>query len=151
MMEFAKESIEAAREVCELAGEHFYEVAAFDDEVCRPDMAAYAACEASGALRVYTARDKGRLVGYAIYNVTREHHFGDSIRATQDAIYLMPEYRKGSAGYRFVKWCDEQLRADGVDTVYQYEPMTRRIGSIFQRLGYEAIQVLWARRFCDGR
>lgn len=109
----------------------------------------YNAVSKQGNIRIYTARN-GKLVGYAVFFVSPHRHHKSVIQATQDLIYLAPEARKGMIGMSFLKWCDDRLRDEGVQIVYQYSSMAHDIGQVLSRMGYINTQALWARNLTDG-
>ena len=65
----------------------------------------------------------------------------------QDILFLLPEFRGSTVGFRLVKFCDEQLRAEGVQVVYQHvknaHPM---LGAVLSRVGYEPVETIYAKR-----
>ena len=147
---FAQEELTAnlaIHEIIPLSRDHFEEVDPFPDRTVDVDLTVYENAHKQGMLRIFTARDLGTLVGYAIFIVAKDYHYKDSIRATQDMLYLAPKYRNGFIGVEFIRWCDEQLRAENVATVYQYSAKNPDIGPVFAHLDYTPIQTLWARRF----
>lgn len=76
-----------------------------------PDWKEYARLDAAGVLRIFTARRDGQLIGYFVLLVSRSIHYQDHIFATNDVLFVLPEQRFGSTGYRLVKfvenWCAE--------------------------------------------
>src|SRR5262249_36507397 len=96
---------------------HWKEIAHYPDIPLNPRWDIYRTLGEIGALRGYTFRDAGTLVGYAVFIVTRNIHYGDSLQAVQDVIWLTPALRHQLLGARFIQWCDEQLAAEGVQVV----------------------------------
>jgi GNAT superfamily N-acetyltransferase len=133
-----------------LAEAHLGEVAAFRGIEPRANREQYRRAESAGILRVFTARAGVFLVGYAVFQVAEHPHFTGSVQATQDMVYLAPGVRKGWVGTRFLRWCDEQLREEGVEVVHQFSSMRRDIGPVLARIGYEKTQEVWARRLANG-
>lgn len=131
---------------------HHREVSAHQDLLLRPDYGAYLAAQAAGQLRVYTVRDADtyRLQGYAVHFVRMHPHFSTSLQAAQDVLYLAPEARQGWTGYHFIQWCDAQLQREGVEIVYQHVTPARDFGPLLERLGYEAVDLTYARRLDHG-
>lgn len=145
---------------------HWREIARYHDIPLDPDLQTYANMAAIGALRLFTVRHaqfsekdladafetplqvRGRLAGYGLYFVRCAPHYRGSLQAVQDVLYLDPAIR-GATGYRFIKWCDEQLREEGVQVVYQHVKVTHNFGPMLQRLGYEHVEGIYARRL-DG-
>ncbi len=147
-VQFAPERLtDAVRHDIEpLLFKHWGEVAHFKDIPLDPDWAFYAACDHAGVLRVYTARDEGKLVGYACYFVKANPHYQTSIQAVQDVLYLHPDYR-GVPALRFIAWCDAQLAAEGIDAVYQHLKAAHEHGHrAMQALGYTEVDRIYAKR-----
>ena len=88
-----------------LIARHFAEVDQFLVSTGVADEATYEGIEEAGLLRLYTAREAGRLVGYASFLVRAAAHCANSLHAAHDTLYLVPEARKGMAGIRFIAWC----------------------------------------------
>lgn len=58
---------------------------------------------------MFTARDEGRLVGYAGMYVTSSMHT-QQIISTEDTYFLLPEYRKGRNALEFYKFVEDEMR-----------------------------------------
>lgn len=89
-----------------------------------------------GILRVFTVRDAGRLVGYACFCVGFSLRHKTSYQATQDSLYLAPEYRKGTLGIRFIRFIEEALRKDGVQVIRQHAHPETVLDRMLPRMGY---------------
>ena len=103
--------------------------------------------ECAGALRIYTVRVDGRLVGYATFVLSKTPHCAGEIHASQDAVYLHRDERRGPLGTSFLRYCDERLRDEGVKAVQHSMPADRDCGAILRRLGYRKAQHVYLRRF----
>lgn len=124
---------------------HWREVAHYQDIGLEPDKDAYAEHEQAGALRCFTARDAGRLVGYAFFFVRPNMHYRGSLQAWQDVLFLHPDYR-GRAGVTLIRVAETRLRAEGVQVVYHHAKRTNRVGELLGRLGYELVDEIYAKR-----
>jgi len=146
-VEFARESLtpELWAEAMPLLFAHKGEIAHFADIPLEPDVAMYSAVDAAGALRCFTARRDGALIGYCLFFVRPNPHYASSVQAVQDVLYLDPE-RRGITGYRFVRWCDEQLAAEGVEVVYHHLKAKHDHPALMRALGYEVVDYIYARR-----
>lgn len=164
---------ELLAEALPLLQAHWSEVAHFQDIPLDVDEEAYLNADALGMLRCYTVRRETdvrrgplpstallqegiydqratwsieqRLVGYALYFVRPNLHYKTSVQASQDVIYLDPSVR-GGTGYRFITWCDDQLRAEGVVAAYQHSKAAHDFGKLLQRQGYELVDLIYAKR-----
>lgn len=146
MIEFAREEYSEAliEEMRPLWQKHFEEIAAFKHIPLDPDLSVYQACEISGALRIYTARQLQRLVGYEVFFVTRHPHSRQSIQAVQDMLFLGMECRQGLAGYRFIKFCVNELKCEGVQIVHQHISAKNDFGRMFERIGFHLEDLVYS-------
>ena len=144
-MTFQREELkDCINEARPLLLEHWKEIAHYPDIQLEPDEERYFASEAAGVLRVYTARDDGAIVGYAVFFVNTNAHYKSSLQAMQDIIFIDPKHR-GSGG-RFILWCDEQLKAEGVQVVFQHLKSRHNFGKMLERFGYELMDLIYAKR-----
>jgi len=150
---FAKERFaDVIDEAMPLLYRHWQELARYPDIELAVDYDSYRAIEAAGKLAVYTARDAGMLVGYAAFIVGANSHYCTSgPQAKQDVVYIAQEHRGGRVGLNFLRFCDDQLQADGVVVVYQHEKVSHpALGRVLAHIGYENVERIWARRL-DGK
>jgi hypothetical protein len=125
---------------------HFDEVAPIKDFPLNPNYEAYLKFEEWGVLRIFTARKAGHVVGYAIFFVKESLHFKDLFEAVHDLLFIEKPHRKGMMGYRFIKWCDEQLKGEGVKMVFHHVPHTYDFSNLLKRLNYELVDFVYGRR-----
>jgi GNAT superfamily N-acetyltransferase len=149
-LEFDREFVtDVMHEIKPLLEQHFSEIAHYPDIPLNVNHEAYLRMESTGSLRIYTIRMACTLVGYAIFTVSHSLHYSGSLQAKQDVLYLDPSYRKGRTGWRFIEWCDAQLKAEGVQVVYQHVKAAHNFGPMLERIGYELVDCLYGRRL-DG-
>lgn len=130
-----------------LAEAHWREIAHYQDIPLDPDHQVYDAATASGNVVFFTVRDEdGRMVGYAGYFVRANIHYRGSKQAVQDVLFLLTEYRRSRIGMALIAYCDDQLRADGVQVVYQHVKVAHNFGPLLERIGYEHVEHIYARR-----
>ena len=128
-----------------LLEKHYQEIAHFKDIPLDPDWPAYIEMLKVGALRCYSARNsEGQLVGYAVFVVRRALHYVTSIQAFQDILFILPEYR--GRGKKFILWCDEQLKSEGVQLVYHHIKAEHNFGPMMKRIGYSLVDLIYYRR-----
>lgn len=133
-------------ELLPLLREHWLEVAPFQDIPLRPNVTAYAALEAAGILRVFTARDgAGKLYGYGVFLVIPDLNYSTSLQATMSVLYIDPQAR-GLASIKFIAWCDEQLANEGVQVINQHVKAEHNFGKILERLGYKLINLSYSKK-----
>ena len=63
-----------------------------------PDWEKYAELDAAGILRIFTARDQGKLVGYCVLVVSQSMHYKDHVFANNDVVFVLPDSRAGATG-----------------------------------------------------
>jgi hypothetical protein len=146
MKTFQRETVEGVMdEIKPLLEKHWEEIAHFKDVPLDPDYEAYTNGEKMGRVRVFTVRaHEGNLVGYAVF-YTGNLHYKSTKTAAQDILFVLPEHR-GLTGYRFIEYCDNQLRNEGFQVVYQHVKVAHDFGPLLRRIGYEAVDTLYARR-----
>jgi hypothetical protein len=121
---------------------HYEEIAEDKETIGKvdPDLAVYEALEANGRLRVLTARDGGKLVGYYVAILAPSLHYKSILCATEDMYYLDPDYRKGTAGIRLFVEAEKMIRAAKVVLTIAKTKVAHDHGILFQRLGYRPFE-----------
>ena len=145
-MKFARETLASCLEEAKpLLLEHWKEIAQYDDISLDPDYERYYTLEQNGLLRVFTARsEEGNIIGYAVFFVNTNAHYKQSLQASQDIIFIHPNHR--GTGGRFILWCDEQLRSEGVQVVFHHLKAAHNFGPMLERFGYELIDLIYGKR-----
>lgn len=123
---------------------HWAEISHYKDIRLNPDYESYLSSEEN--LRCFTSRKDGLLIGYSIYFVRPNLHYKDSLQAVQDVLFILPEYRHGRIGITLIKFCDEDLKREGVQVVYHHVKAAHNFGPMLERLGYEMIEYIYAKR-----
>lgn len=101
-----------------LLEKHWSEIALNQDKIkLNPDWGAYNQLEQAGKLKIFTARDDGKLVGYFVVIVDRHIHYKDHLFANNDILFVDKEYRKGFTGIKLVKFAEKCLKEDGVSVL----------------------------------
>lgn len=138
-MEYAIEKLTSNFDQIEpLLALHWAEIANNRDVVkLNPDWEKYAKIDASGLVTFFTVRDGGRLVGYSLFITFPLLHYKDVITATNDIIFLLPEYRKGTCGTRLIKMCHDELMKSGVDKILWHVKPHSDWSPILERMGYK--------------
>ena len=142
--EFLAEAYDDAQQLLEM---HWQEIALNRDAIkLNPDLVQYEEAEKAGCLRIFTARDDGRLVGYFALLVQRSLHYQDHAFANNDVIFLHPDYRKGHAASKLIKFAVECLAHDGVSMVFINTKTHRPFDVLLKRLGFNHIENVYAKR-----
>lgn len=112
-----------------------------------PDLALLQVLEQANALRLFTMRDDGALVGYAIFVVTVSTHQAGRTVALCDGVYIDPAYRS----YRAVRrlWCFAEacLREDGAREIRAHSAVSSSLGSLLRRFGYNPTEIVHTKVF----
>ena len=143
-MTFQRESVQQIFNDClPMLIKHWAEVTPFKSYDLEPDFGSYLAMEEAGMLRLFTARKDGQLLGYCIFVLRNNRHYKSKLFAYQDALYVSPQHR--GFGHRFMAWCDDELKADGVSVVFQYVTERFNFSPILERHKYRQIEQVWAK------
>lgn len=149
-VKFQREDVRGLwQEVMPLLHRHWAEVAHYKDIPLDPDYELYDRLEARGKFRAYTVRtDTSTLAGYAAFLLVGHPHYRASPQAQMDVIYLAPEHRGRMIGARFIRWCDEQLQAEGTRVVRHHLKVREGLnyGRLLERLGYVQEELIYVRR-----
>lgn len=147
MMEFALEAFtsELFAELRPVIDEHYAELA-LAGAVNKPVLNPYFSLQDNGILRVFVARENGAAVGYAFFVVVRNPQYDNALHAKQDLVFLSSAARRGFDGINFMKWCDDQLAAEGVEVIYRHVNVDKPHDLLLLRLGYELREMVYTRR-----
>jgi hypothetical protein len=139
MVNFAVEqySEQLVEDIKPLLDEHYKEVALHKESIpLDPDWSRYKMLADKGLLFVVTARDDNKLVGYSVFFITQHMHYNSTKMASNDVLYLSPEYRKGMAGIRLIKISEIELKKLGVTKVLWHIKFHKDFRNILYRMGY---------------
>ncbi len=147
-VEFAVEKFsDTVVEASELLRLHYAEIAPYQDLFkLNPDIATYMKLQATGILYIVTARSAGKLVGYVSLIVKEHVHYKDVLMATDDIHFLHPDWRKGGTGLRMLKFAEQKMREMGVKVMALRTKVASNHGVLFERLGYEPMDVVYLKR-----
>ena len=128
-----------------LLDKHYEELAPYKDVPLDPDKDFYLKADELGMIRVYAARERSILVGYAVFFVRPSIHYRSIKQAEENLIFVSPE-RRGHFGIRFIRWCEEKLRDEGVHVVRFNLSMSNDWSKILVRQGYVFADASYAKR-----
>lgn len=98
------------------------------------------------ALAMYTVRDEGELVGYAIYWLQRHPHYDLKV-AYQDILFIRKDCRKGRVGIKLIKLSEKLLKKDHkCDMVLQHTKHHKSLSSLFEYLGYVEMEKVYSKK-----
>lgn len=110
-----------------------------------PDYDRYLGLDAQGDLIFFTARRKDReLAGFAIFFLDTEIQQRDVSSATQSVNYVAKKHR--GIGLAFMKFCDDYLRKQGINSVWRQSTVKFDIGKVYERMGYVPVETSYLRR-----
>lgn len=141
-----------ANEILVLAKQQQAEVGQ-DYEPFDPDWERWLAIERAGSLTAWTARTMGGvLVGYILWVRSRGLNCVSTVFAEARLIYLLPQWREGWTGYKFIRSAIEAMRLENVDLIRietnaLYE--NDRLGLIMKRLKFTRVGSVWRSEMKD--
>lgn len=146
-LKYQQEFLSQVKDECKyLIQLHWDEIALHKDVIrLNPDWEAYQNLEDNHKLRVFTARDEGKLVGYFVVLVGTNLHYKDHLFANNDIIYLHGDYRKGFAGVRLIKFAEKCLKDDGVSVLTINTKVHQPFDKLLDRLGFNEIERVYSK------
>ena len=133
-------------EIRPLLETHWQEIALNKDRVkLNPNWDAYYDLEAVGKMKVFTARKSGELIGYFVVVVDRHIHYKDHLFATNDILYLSPEYRKGFTGIKLIKFAEKCLKEDGVSVLIINTKVHKPFDKLMEFLKFNNIERVYSK------
>jgi GNAT superfamily N-acetyltransferase len=146
-MEFSEETLcQCLDEAGPLLIDHWENIALNKDTIALdPLWDTYRKLEETGNLKIITARQEKKLVGYAAYVISPSLHYSDQIIADADVFWLDPDYRKGMAGMRLFKHAEKVLKSYGVTRVMNKVKIHFDVGKVFERMGYDPIERVYSK------
>ena len=131
-------------DVLALYEQHWLEVCWRRDKFnLAPDHAKYRALEKAGILRIYTARESGIVVGYALFMVSQHLHYKDIKVAVNDLFFVSPDRRGEWLGVKLLKFARDSLRAEGVQAWTLRMKKNLSWDAIAKRAGLEEVDRVW--------
>lgn len=151
MSVMARETVDSVlSEIGPLTQLNFDETAHFKDIALDLDVEFYRRAEAAGVVRIFTARDDGKLVGYCVFVVCRSPKYKGSLQASQEVLFVHPAKRGTTVGPRLLGYCDNSLADEGVQVVYHQVMEGHDFGRLLEGLGYHRVGYVYARRLDHG-
>lgn len=131
-------------ETAPLVEAHYREIAWRQDVIpLDPDYDRYAAGDTTGAIRIYTARQDGELIGYAVFIVNPHLHYKTTLWAMNDVLYVAEGRRGYRAGSKLLRYAEADLRANGVKVMGLHIKDLHNWGSLAKILGFERVESTW--------
>lgn len=111
-----------------------------DTFIANPDFERWLLLERAGALRCFTVRVGGELVGYAGFTFVPDPIYRDHTVAQNVVLYVKPD-RRGVTGVRFMQFIERELAAEGAEKICYLVPVGMPHDKTFDGLGYPVAQV----------
>lgn len=129
---------------------HWEEIALNKTKIAlNPDWEAYEALETAGKLKIFTARDDDKMIGYFVVIVGINLHYKDHVFAVNDILYLDQQYRKGRTGLKLIKFAEQCLRDDGVSVLNINTKVHKPFDSLMEYLGFNLIERVYSKYIGD--
>lgn len=124
---------------------HYEEIATNKEKkILDPDIERYHTLEDCGMLRIFTARDEGKLIGYFVSMVMPHLHYSSCIYAMNDILYVDPEYRGTTLAYRLFKGAIKDLKENSnTDVMMIHMKVKHPFKGLLTKLGFEQTEENW--------
>lgn len=129
-----------------LIQKHWEDIALNKDKIkLNPDWDAYYVLEQAGVLKIFTAREGDKLVGYFVVIIQYNMHYKDHLFASNDIIFLHPDYRKGRTGIKLIQFAEKCLKEDGVSVLTINTKVHKPFDKLMEFLGFGLIERVYSK------
>lgn len=137
-------------EIQQLIKDHWQEIAVNKDHIkLNPDWDAYEALEKDNKLKIFTARENNKLIGYFVVITGYNIHYKDHLFAANDVLYLAREHRKGLTGMKLMRFAENCLKADGVSVITVNSKAHRPFDKLMEYMRYNMIERVYQKYIGD--
>ena len=145
MVDFSRETLEVVKQNTRLIDQHWDEVVIDKrrGQKASPAWDYLADLEKKDSLVTFIARENGIVIGYSIFILHQYVHNKDLILASNDAVFLQKDKRPSGAGWRFLKYCDEELEKSGVGIILWHVKPEVDFSGTLKKLGYALNEVTY--------
>jgi len=105
----------------------------------QPDYATFIRYERAGRFMLFTLRCEGRLLGNCSMYLSPSAHT-QTLIATEDTLFLLPEARKGRMAGKFIAYCEDALKSLGIREINVSVKTVNKAGRFFRMLGYKHVE-----------
>ena len=128
-------------ELKDLFEDHYQEIGNDPENIkLNPDYDTYFELERLGKVHLVTVRYNNKIVGYNLSLLAPLLHFKHILNAHNDAIYVDKEYRKGTVGYRLIKFTMVSLKNLGVDCITIHTKTKQPFDRLCEKLGMTLVE-----------
>lgn len=138
---FAMERIEnITEEIKQLHRAHWNETEEHRHKLpFNPDYATFIQYERAGRYVLLTVRSEGKLLGNCAMYLDRSAHT-QTLIATEDTLYLLPEARTGGVAKRFVAYVENAMQSLGAREINITVKTVNKAARFFRLLGYRHVE-----------
>jgi GNAT superfamily N-acetyltransferase len=150
MVDYACETVaEVLDEILPLVYRHNEEIS-YDITSGDPldiDVDLYSRLHEHGLLKVFTAREDGQLIGYALFHLAFSMQRKYLKQAHEGGFYVRPEFRRGHVAIKFIAYIARELAKEDCHMVLYSSPAANpKFGELLHLLGYSKVDEVYARR-----
>ena len=113
-----------------------------------PSFDRYNQYDKAGWFFMVTVRDNEKLVGYAGIYLTPSM-YTQRLIATEDTVFLLPEYRKGRNAFNLYKFIEKESRVRGAEMMGATTKLSNGAGRILEYLGFKPISYQFFKNLTD--
>jgi len=110
-----------------------------------PDWKEYSRLDTAGILKIFTARDNGKLVGYFVLLINKSIHYQDHFFAVNDVVFVLPDSRAGATGYKLIKYAEEYCRESGVSLMMINTKVHIPFDKLMLGMGFDLIERVYSK------
>ena len=119
---------------------HWLELGPYQDRMpLSPNLPVYTFLESSRQLVTFTARDRGRLIGYLIAKTGAGLHYSTTNQAITDIPYVLPEYRGRGIVIRLFRAAEAEFVRQKVGPWFASSkvgsPLSESMGRVLRHIG----------------
>lgn len=123
---------------------HYEEIAWRRDQIpLIVDEPRYAMLNDMGKLFIFTGREAGRLVGYAVFIVDMHLHYATTKFAMNDVFYIHPRLRNKGNATAMLEFCETELRRFDVQVIALHIKPCLDWSPLAEFQGFEPGDKLW--------
>ena len=147
MISYQKETVSSfLKDAYPLFDEHHKEVSERQDLIKHDlNVKQFQVMEDRSMLEILTVRDDGKLIGYHTWILFKALHFKSVLTASSDLLFILPEYRKGLFGYKFLKWSLSVIKKRKPQRVLIGIKPKNDFSKILKRLGANHFETTYSR------
>jgi hypothetical protein len=130
---------------------HWEETVLFKENIeLLPDYDKYFELEKIGILRIATARNGGKLIGYFISLCQPHLHAMNATYAFNDLVYIDESYRGGDLSIGLFQFAEEDLKSLGVEILVVSMKVVKPFDSLCEALGYTLEERTYSKYIKEG-